>query len=272
VTCGSLVVDGKDGFTALIDIICNKEHSIKTLTESDLERMVGEKYRNLRIRTGNVETAHALIVKNSFNDNICLVFSCFQMASTNHYAGIHSLAYSHEWMHCFNKLMGALNGEVLPELVNLYKSPFYLATRKYGAVILTKKLHSKGVLPKDVIFFALCQVGGIKGCEAVLDFLEVEGLTREEASSKLGRRGYDGSLDSLVTQGYSIEEVPSKKGHQARNGTPGLPRGTGIYGGGGSSIQVWSSWSCRHSSLPQGPGIYEGGGSSIRAWSSRLRR
>jgi hypothetical protein len=29
-------------------------------------------------------------------------------------------------------------------LVNLYKSPFYLATRKEdGAAILTKKLHSK---------------------------------------------------------------------------------------------------------------------------------
>ena len=81
--------------------------------------MVGENYRNLRMQTGNVETAHTLIAKNYSNDNICLIFSCFQMASTNHYAGIHSLAFSHEWMHCFNKLTGAPNGEVLPELVNL---------------------------------------------------------------------------------------------------------------------------------------------------------
>ena len=71
------MVDGKAGFTALIDVIHNEEHSIKTLTETDLERMVGENYRNLQMRTGNVETAHALIVKNSSNDNICLVFSCF---------------------------------------------------------------------------------------------------------------------------------------------------------------------------------------------------
>jgi ABC-type ATPase involved in cell division len=117
-TSGSLVVDGKAGFTTLIDVICDKGHSIKTLTETDLERMVGEKYCILRKQTGNVETAHALIVKNSSNDNICLDFSCFQIASTNHYAGIHCLAFSHEWMHCFNKLMGAPNGEVLPELVN----------------------------------------------------------------------------------------------------------------------------------------------------------
>jgi hypothetical protein len=35
--------------------------------------MVGENYRNLRKQTGNMETAHALIVKNSSNDNICLL-------------------------------------------------------------------------------------------------------------------------------------------------------------------------------------------------------
>ena len=137
VTCGSLVVDGKAGFTALIDVIHNEEHSIKTLTETDLERMVGENYRNLRMQTGNVETAHTLIAKNYSNDNICLIFSCFQMASTNHYAGIHSLAFSHEWMHCFN------NSEVSPELVNLYNSPFYLATQKDGAAILTKNCIAK---------------------------------------------------------------------------------------------------------------------------------
>ena len=110
---------------------------------------------------GNVETTRALIVKNSSNDNICLVFGCFLMASTNHYAGIHCLALCHEWMHCFIKLTGAPNGVVLPELVNLYKSPFYLATRKDGAAILTKKLLSKGVLPKDVLFFAPCHAVGI---------------------------------------------------------------------------------------------------------------
>ena len=67
-----------------------------------------------------METASVLIVKYSSNDNSCLVFSCFQMASTNHYAGIHCLAFCHEWMHCFNKLTGAPNGVVLPEFFNLY--------------------------------------------------------------------------------------------------------------------------------------------------------
>jgi hypothetical protein len=43
-TSGSLVVDGKAGFTALIDVICDEGHSVKTLTETDLERMVGEKF------------------------------------------------------------------------------------------------------------------------------------------------------------------------------------------------------------------------------------
>ena len=42
-TSGSLVVDGKTGFTALIDVIRDEGHSVKTLTETDLERMVGEK-------------------------------------------------------------------------------------------------------------------------------------------------------------------------------------------------------------------------------------
>ena len=44
--------------------------------------------------------------------------------------------------------------------VNIYKSLFYLAVRKDGAAILTKKLYCNGVLPNDVTFFALCQVGG----------------------------------------------------------------------------------------------------------------
>ncbi len=48
--------------------------------------------------------------------------------------------------------MGAPNGVVLPEFFNFYKLPFYLATRMDGEAILTKKLHRKGVLPKDVNF------------------------------------------------------------------------------------------------------------------------
>jgi hypothetical protein len=95
-TSGSLVVDGKVGFNMLIDVIRNEGHSVKTAMNTNLERMVGEKYRILRKRTGNVETDHALIVKNSSNDNICLVFSLFQIASTNHYTGIHCLASCHE--------------------------------------------------------------------------------------------------------------------------------------------------------------------------------
>ena len=115
--------------------------------------------------------------------------------------------------------MGALNGEVLPELVNLYKSPFYLATRKDGAAIPTKKLHSKGMLPKDVIFFAPCHVGGTKGREAALASLEAQGFTEEgEALSVHARRGYDGTLDSLVAQGYSMEEAPSENGRRAHDG------------------------------------------------------
>ena len=42
-------------------------------SRTDLEKMVGENYRNLQKQTGNMETAHALIVKNSSNDNICLL-------------------------------------------------------------------------------------------------------------------------------------------------------------------------------------------------------
>ena len=54
------------------------------------------------------------------------------------------------------------NEDVLLELVNVYKSPFYLAMRNDGAAIRTKKLHRNGVLPKDVTFFAPCQEGGFK--------------------------------------------------------------------------------------------------------------
>ena len=54
------------------------------------------------------------------------------------------------------------NEDILPELVNVYKSPFYLAMRNDDAAIRTKKLHRNGMLPKDVTFFAPCQEGGFK--------------------------------------------------------------------------------------------------------------
>jgi len=125
-------------------------------------------------------------------------------------------------MHCFNKLTGAPNGVVLPELVNLYKSPFDLATRKDGAAILTKKLLSKGVLPKDVIFFAPCHVGGIKVKgreEAALASLVAQRFMGEEASSMFGHQeGYDGALDSLVAQRFMGEEASSMFGRQGYEG------------------------------------------------------
>jgi hypothetical protein len=62
--------------------------------------------------------------------------------------------------------MRAPNDEVVPDLSNVYKSPFYLATRKEGAAILDEKLHRNGVLPKDVTFFAPYQVGGFKAAKA----------------------------------------------------------------------------------------------------------
>ena len=94
-------------------------------------------------------------MKISVIDNICLVFYCHQMAPTIHFAG--NLFSMNGCI--FNKAMGAPNDEVVPELVIVYKSPFFLATRKDGAAILTKKLHCNGVLPKDITFFVPCQVG-----------------------------------------------------------------------------------------------------------------
>jgi hypothetical protein len=58
--------------------------------------------------------------------------------------------------------MGAPNDKIVPEIVNVYESPFYLAMRKHGAAFLDEKLHPNGVLPKDVTFFAPCQVGRVK--------------------------------------------------------------------------------------------------------------
>ncbi len=44
---GGIFIEGKAGMDALINIICNKGHSVKTLTDSDLEMMVGEEYHKL---------------------------------------------------------------------------------------------------------------------------------------------------------------------------------------------------------------------------------
>jgi hypothetical protein len=46
-TSGSLMVNGKARFTMLIDVIHDERHSVKTLTETNLERMVGEKISHL---------------------------------------------------------------------------------------------------------------------------------------------------------------------------------------------------------------------------------
>jgi hypothetical protein len=47
-TSGSLVVDGKVGLNTLIDVIRDEGHSVKTVTNTNLERIVGEKYHILR--------------------------------------------------------------------------------------------------------------------------------------------------------------------------------------------------------------------------------
>ena len=47
---------------------------------------------------------------------------------------------------------------------------------------------------QGITFQGLCH----RGREAAINFLEVEGFTREEASSELGHRGYGGSIGSIV--------------------------------------------------------------------------
>ncbi len=74
--CHGFFIEGKARLGALIGVICNKGHSVKTLKESDLEMMVGKGYRNLRMHSGTMETDRALIVKNSLKDN-----PCFQLSS-----------------------------------------------------------------------------------------------------------------------------------------------------------------------------------------------
>jgi hypothetical protein len=46
---------------------------------------------------------------------------------------------------------------------------------------------------------------GHRGHEAALDSLEVEGFSREEASTELGQRGRGGALASLEAQGFTGE-------------------------------------------------------------------
>jgi hypothetical protein len=70
--------------------------------------------------------------------------------------------FFHEWLHYFNKMMGACNDDDLPEFANIYESPFYHALWKEGAATLNEKLHYNGVLSNDVTFFAPCRVGGFK--------------------------------------------------------------------------------------------------------------
>jgi hypothetical protein len=86
-------IEGKAKFGALIDVICDEGHSVKTLTESDLKIIVGEGYRNFWMRTGTLQAALALIAKNSLNDNICLVFYCHQMTSTIHFGSTMCLGF-----------------------------------------------------------------------------------------------------------------------------------------------------------------------------------
>ena len=124
-----MFIKEKAELSALISVICDGGHSVKTLMESDLEMMVGEGYHNLRMRRmGTMETAHAFIEKNSLNDNICLVFNYFHMASTIHFAG--NYCFFHEWTQSFNTAMGVPNDKVLPEFVNVYMPTFTLQRGK----------------------------------------------------------------------------------------------------------------------------------------------
>jgi hypothetical protein len=76
----------KAGSDTLINVIRNKEHPVKTLTESDLEMMIGEGCHNLQLQTVTMETVSALIMKTLSNNNICIVFNCRQMALTLYFS------------------------------------------------------------------------------------------------------------------------------------------------------------------------------------------
>ena len=54
-----IVIEGKVRLGALINVIHGEAHSVKTLTESDLEMMDGDGYHNLWMQTGTLEAARA---------------------------------------------------------------------------------------------------------------------------------------------------------------------------------------------------------------------
>jgi hypothetical protein len=73
----------KSRFHKLVKVFGNEKHPDIMLTVGWHERMVGEGYHNLWMRSGTMEAAKALIVKHSLNNDTYLILQCYHMPMTH---------------------------------------------------------------------------------------------------------------------------------------------------------------------------------------------
>jgi hypothetical protein len=152
----ALWVEGKDGEVALFEIIKEKNLSVDLVSDDDISVLVYKYPKNLRSHYG-MEHSHKAMIVYDCSGNICLAFTCMQIASAIaspanvHRLGNCAIGFFHEWIRGFLVIAGApRHCDIFPPFTTAKKSILHDLLTNVGSTKVTALLQDDGILPIEV--------------------------------------------------------------------------------------------------------------------------
>jgi hypothetical protein len=134
-------VEGKDGKVALSEIINEKKLIVDHVSDDDIAVLV-DKYTNLCSFYG-MENSHKAMIVHDDGRNICLAFTCTQIASAiaspanAHRLGNCAIGFFHEWIRAFLVFAGAPRHNIFPPFSSTKESLLHSLLTKSGSSEIT---------------------------------------------------------------------------------------------------------------------------------------
>jgi hypothetical protein len=127
-----------------------------------------DNYTNLPSFYGREDDHNAMVIRND-GRNICLAFTCMQIASTIaspanvHRVGNFAIGFLHKWIRAFLVLAGAPRHEIFPPFTSMKESLLHHLLIKSGSEGITLMLNENDLLPNTVDYLSPGEVGGRVG-------------------------------------------------------------------------------------------------------------
>ena len=132
-----------------------EEFDCQAYISDDNIALLFDNYTNLRSFYGREDDHNAMVIRND-GGNICLAFTCMQIASTIaspanvHRVGNFAIGFLHEWIRAFLVLAGAPWHEIFPPFASMKESLLHLLLTKSGSAEITRMLRENDLLPNIV--------------------------------------------------------------------------------------------------------------------------